>query len=101
MDLNRCGRCGSFYVANGNVCPKCSVKDGVEFSTFKTYIKENGLQNSLESISGKTGISTKNLNRFLGYKEFKNFETELKKSEHLKGFGGVNANAQNNGIYFL
>ena len=38
MDFNRCSRCGSFYVSNGNVCPRCSKKDGVEFSTFKEYI---------------------------------------------------------------
>ena len=37
MEFNRCSRCGSFYVSAGNVCPKCSQKDGFEFSTFKTY----------------------------------------------------------------
>ena len=31
MELNRCSRCGNFYVAEGNVCPKCSSIDGFEF----------------------------------------------------------------------
>ena len=67
MEFNRCSRCGSFYISEGNVCPKCSTKDGFEFSNFKSYVQENGLENSLDTISGETGISVKNLNRFLGY----------------------------------
>lgn len=77
MDLNRCSRCGGFYVSEGNVCPKCSTKDGCEFHTFKTYVEENGFKNSLDTISGETGISTKNINRFLGYEEFKNFKGDF------------------------
>ena len=71
MEFNRCSRCGSFYVSEGNVCPKCSTKDGFEFSTFQNYIKENGLENSLDTIADDTGISIKNLNRFIEYDEFK------------------------------
>ena len=51
MELNRCSRCGNFYVSEGNVCPKCSSKDGFEFQTFKSYVEENGLENSLDTIS--------------------------------------------------
>ena len=89
MEFNRCSRCGSFYIAEGNVCPKCSAKDGFEFSTFKHYIQENGLDNSLDSISGETGISVKNLNRFLGYNEFKSFKKELKQTDK-NGNNGIN-----------
>ena len=56
------------------------TKDGFEFSTFKSYIKENGLNESLDTISGETGISVKNLNRFMGYEEFKNYKKEYEKS---------------------
>ncbi len=84
MELNRCSRCGNFYVAEGNVCPKCSTKDGFEFSTFKSYIQENGLENSLNTISNNTGISVKNLNRFMGYQEFQNYQQELNSIEKLK-----------------
>ena len=78
MEFNKCTRCGSFYISTGNVCPKCSTKDGFEFSTFKTYIAENGLENSLEIVSANTGISVRNLNRFLNYTEFKSYKKELK-----------------------
>ena len=44
MEFNRCSRCGSFYIAEGDVCPKCSSKDGFEFRTLQTYVEENGLQ---------------------------------------------------------
>ena len=65
MEFNRCSRCGSFYISEGNVCPKCSTKDGFEFSNFKSYVQEKGLENSIDTISGETGIYLKNLNRFL------------------------------------
>lgn len=84
MDLNRCSRCGNFYVSEGNVCPKCSTKDGFEFSAFKSYVQENGFENSLDTISHVTGISTKNLNRFMGYEEFQNYQKELNSIEELK-----------------
>ena len=84
MELNRCSRCGNFYVSDGKVCPKCSTKDGFEFSAFKSYIQENGLDNSLNTISNDTGISIKNLNRFLDYEEFQNYQKELNSIEELK-----------------
>lgn len=87
MELNRCSRCGCFYVAEGNVCPKCRAKDGAEFSAFKSYIQENGFQDSLDQISTQTGISTKNLNRFIEYPEFKNFQESLDNSN--KDFSGI------------
>ena len=94
MELNRCSRCGNFYVSTGNVCPKCSAKDGVEFSTFKSYVEENGLENSLNTISNETGISVKNINRFLGYEEFQNYQKELNSIEALKNAIGELENNQ-------
>lgn len=84
MELNRCNRCGSFYATNGNVCPKCSTKDGFEFSTFKSYVQENGFENSVNTISNSTGISVKNLNRFMEYQEFQDYQRELNSIEELK-----------------
>lgn len=84
MELNRCSRCGNFYVSEGNVCPKCSTKDGAEFMVFKSYVQENGFENSLNTISNDTGISVKNLNRFLGYQEFQNYQNEINTIEEIK-----------------
>ena len=78
MELNRCSRCGCFYMsANPEVCPNCQRKDNAEFQTFKSYVQQNGLTNSLGSISNQTGILEKNLTRFLGCSEFKNFQQDL------------------------
>ena len=89
MDFNRCSRCGNFYVSQGNVCPKCSPKDGFEFSTFKNYIKENGFDNSLDTISGQIGVSVKNLNRFLEYEDFKPYKSEINNTGKNKNLGNT------------
>ncbi len=95
MEFNRCSRCGSFFVSQGNVCPKCSAKDGVEFSNFVNYIQENGFTDSLDTISGQIGVSVKNLNRFLEYEDFKQFKSEMNntngKKENL-GNTGISLN---------
>ena len=68
MEVVRCSRCGAFYTNGGYVCPKCTDKDNFELSTFKNYVEENGVElESLSQISKYTGISEKNLNRFLEY----------------------------------
>ena len=59
-----------------DVCPKCKAKDNLEFQTFKTYIEENGMNNNLDVLSSQTGITVKNLNRFLDYTDFKNLPNE-------------------------
>lgn len=64
MEFKKCNRCGGFFASEGNVCPKCSPKDTLELSTFKNYIEENGLS-SLDAMSVGTGISSKNINRFM------------------------------------
>ncbi len=67
MEFNKCSRCGNFYVSNDDVCPKCKPKDTLEFETFKSYIAENGIDSNLQSIFKETGISEKNINRYLNY----------------------------------
>ena len=77
MEFKKCNRCGSFYISEGYVCPRCSSKDNREFSTFKNYIEENGLGDNLDIISNETGISLKNINRFLDYPEMNNLGKNL------------------------
>lgn len=67
MEFKKCSRCGNFYVSNDDVCPKCKPKDTLEFETFKSYIAENGIDSNLQSIFKETGISEKNINRYLNY----------------------------------
>ncbi len=94
MEFKKCSRCGNFYVSEGDICPKCNPKENVELSTFKNYIEENGTSSSLESIAGATGISLKNLNRFLGYQEFQIYKKQF-------GNNAINYNNEgNNGVIF-
>ena len=83
MEFKKCTRCGNFYVSEGNVCPRCTAKDNMEFSTFKTYIQENGFEGSLTNISGETGISKKNINRFLTYEGIKEEIKNINKNGNI------------------
>ena len=80
MEFKKCSRCGNFYVSNGIVCPNCENKDTLEYSSFKDYIQNNKLSNldsnELFKISVETGITLKNINRFITYEDFKNFNNE-------------------------
>ena len=73
MEFNKCSRCGNFYISNDLVWHKCKAKDAFEFETFQSYIQENGLTQNLDTISSQTGISVKNLNRFLDYSGYNNY----------------------------
>ena len=73
MEFNKCSRCGNFFISNDDVCPKCKTKDTLEFETFKNYIAENGEINNLDTLSTETGISIKNLNRFIDYSGYNNY----------------------------
>lgn len=78
MKINRCIRCGGFYTSEGDVCPNCITKDNMELSVFKTYLENNVEETSLNNVSMKTGISTLNLNRFLGYEGLEDFGKNFK-----------------------
>ena len=93
MEFKKCSRCGNFYLSEGDICPKCNPKENCEISTFKSYIEENGISNSLENIAGATGISLKNLNRFLNFQEFENLKEQINNADIIN-------NQENNGIIF-
>ena len=79
MEAIRCSRCGAFYTNGGYVCSKCSDRDNFELTTFKNFVEENGVNvNSLNQVSISTGISEKNLNRFLGYEGLEGYRKLFK-----------------------
>ena len=65
MNFNKCCRCGCFYLNNSHVCPNWEQKDLSDISTLKNYFDENGLPNSLETLSIFTCISQINVNRLI------------------------------------
>lgn len=71
MELKRCARCGKFYASEVEVCQDCERKDLSDLSKLKVFFEE-GTTTSITKIeiSNSTGISSKNLNRYLCYEEF-------------------------------
>lgn len=69
MVFNKCDRCGCFYTSGEAVCPKCAPKDFLEMEKLESYLAENTV-NSLSDICIGTGISAKNLNRYLENEKF-------------------------------
>lgn len=65
MELKRCNRCGCFYDSNLNICSNCEPKDNLEIAKLNNYIEKYGNNYSLDEISVSTGISLRNLNRYI------------------------------------
>lgn len=83
MELNKCKRCGAFFATNDNVCPNCKPKDNFELSKLKDFLSENDLPSSMDALSYSTGISIKNLNRFLGEGNFSSINEEKSKESNI------------------
>lgn len=77
MNLNKCERCGCFFTSKDYVCPNCASKDLNEISELKNFLVENDKSISIENLSLSTGISVKNVNRFLKNEEINNTFSDL------------------------
>lgn len=70
MNLNKCSRCGCFFASATDVCPKCKSKDENDINQLKNFLGESdGSAISVEDLSLSTGVSLKNVNRFLQNKD--------------------------------
>ena len=65
MEFKKCARCGAFFISNNHVCCNCEPKDRADMYKLSNYINENPDIHSIVDISINTGISAKNLNRFI------------------------------------
>ena len=72
MEFKKCERCGCFFVSDNAICCNCEPKDTLEILTLKNYLEVNNEENTVENLSINTGISEKNLNRYLNMDGFKN-----------------------------
>ena len=69
--IKKCARCGCLYTTDADVCQECKNKDMADLSKLKGFIAEGFVAGTTkQDILKGTGISAKNLNRYLGYKEF-------------------------------
>lgn len=65
MDLKRCARCGCFFASSGSVCSNCETKDKQDIYTLNNFIVNSPSELSIDSLSFGTGVSAKNINRFI------------------------------------
>lgn len=71
MELKKCARCGKFFASDVDVCHECEKKDLADLSKLKGYFADDYVSGvSKLDISAQTGISSRNLTRYLGYEEF-------------------------------
>lgn len=93
MELKRCVRCGKFYATDVEVCHECEKKDMADLSKLKLFFSE-GYSSGITrgEISASTGISSKNLNRFLGYEEFSGIF--IPEAEVVSGLSGLESNKE-------
>ena len=77
MELKRCARCGSFFTSESEVCQRCNKKDNADVLKLKNFLEE--VQEDVlnkEELAIQTGISIKNLNRYLNLEEFSDISFE-------------------------
>ena len=91
MELKRCVRCGKFYATDVEVCGECERKDVADLSKLKLFFADGYSQGITRGeISASTGISSKNLNRYLGYEEFSGIF--IPEADVVSNLSGSNSN---------
>ncbi|MFR8104596.1 MAG: hypothetical protein ACLU8F_05950 [Clostridia bacterium] len=88
MEFKKCARCGCFYMSEDDVCVKCYPKDKFEMSKFNQYLEQNYSINSIDRVSAETGISVKNINRYLSGQKLSDYIQKLES----KGLDDININ---------
>lgn len=85
MNFNKCSRCGCFFMSDSNICPNCQPKEQYEMNQLKDFLEEHTSQINIDDLSGSTGISVKNLNRFLAQEQFADFSNQIQKNDGNMG----------------
>ena len=88
MELKRCARCGSFFTSDSEVCQICNKKDNADVLKLKNFLDETQeCVKDKDELAMHTGISIKNIDRYLNMDEFSNLSfgsinnIEIKKDE--------------------
>jgi len=88
MELKRCVRCGKFYDTEVEVCQDCIIKDMADMGKLKSFLVDGYTSGiSKTEIAESTGISARNLDRYLGYEEFNNIYLSDMADNKNKGKG--------------
>lgn len=81
MNFNKCSRCGCFFMSDSSTCPNCETKDQFEMNELKNFLEENPNQINIDNLSASTGISVRNLNRFLSQEQFSDFSNQIQNND--------------------
>ena len=65
MEFKKCARCGCFFASPNDVCCVCEARDNQDIYNFNSYIVTSPAPTSIESLSFDTGVSVKNISRFI------------------------------------
>ena len=100
LEARKCARCGSMYISETEVCGRCQKKDGADLYKLKGFLEKGYGEVTQGELSVATGISNKNLSRFLRYDEFKGVCVEEKAIPATGEIGGIGEeiNGINGGI---
>lgn len=97
VEAKKCARCGCMYIAENEVCGKCQEKDGADLYRLKGFFEKEVGGMTQNELSIATGISRKNLSRFLSYDEFKGICINEEAGE-IEGIGIGGEIQEGNGI---
>ena len=70
MEVKKCARCGSFLTSYDNICIPCGNKDKADIQNLKSFFEDNSNTYSVKELSFNTGITEKNLTRYLENDDF-------------------------------
>lgn len=90
MEIKKCVRCGNFFTSEYDVCNNCEKKDIMEVNKLKGFLMD-GIEvgTTKTDVAHSTGITVKNLNRYLNGEEFKGVtipEAKLDEKKVQNGF---------------
>ncbi len=85
MEIKKCVRCGGFFSSENEVCGICEKKDSIDVNKLKGFLLEElDVGTTKTDISHSTGITMKNLNRYLNGAEFKGVNIPEYKIENVE-----------------
>ena len=70
MEFKKCIRCGCFFLSDDEVCCNCKPKDLCDSKKLGDFLENTPNFTSIEDISINTGISIKNVSRFIESRKY-------------------------------
>ena len=73
MELKKCARCGCFFASSNDVCCNCETKDKQDIYNLNNFIVNSPSGSSIDVLAANTGVSAKNISRFIDNNIINNF----------------------------